>query len=99
VHHAAHPASRCFLGRWLHVFRPNVMPVDIGSPGLDGYEVAKRLRQQFVLPNVVLVAMMGYGLHRDRERSQETGFAHRLVKPLDFDKVQQILATVPEKAT
>ena len=73
--------------------------LDIGLPGLDGYEVAKRMRQQPILQNVVLVAMTGYGQETDRQRSQEAGFDHHLVKPADFEKVQQILATVSEKAT
>ena len=79
-------------------YRPNVVLLDIGLPGLDGYEVAKRLRQQPVLQNVVLVAMTGYGQEADRQRSQEAGFDHHLVKPADFGKVEQILATVSEKA-
>jgi len=77
-----------------HAFLPNVVLLDIGLPGLDGYEVAKRLRQQSVLPNVVLVAMTGYGQDTDRQRSQDAGFDHHLVKPANFDKVQQILASV-----
>ena len=80
-------------------YRPDVVLLDIGLPGLDGYEVAKRMRQQPVLKNVVLVAMTGYGQESDRQRSQEAGFDHHLVKPAEFGKVQQILATVSEKAT
>jgi CheY-like chemotaxis protein len=80
-------------------FRPNVVMLDIGLPGLNGYEVAKRLRQQPVLHNIVLVAMTGYGQETDRQHSQEAGFDHHLVKPAEFSKVQQILATVSEKET
>ena len=80
-------------------YRPDVVLLDIGLPGLDGFEVAKRMRQQPVLQNVVLVAMTGYGQETDRQRSQEAGFDHHLVKPADFEKVRQILATVSEKAT
>ena len=80
-------------------YRPNVVLLDIGLPGLDGFEVAKRLRQQPDLSSVVLVAMTGYGQESDRQRSQDAGFNHHLVKPADFRKVQQILATVSEKAT
>jgi CheY-like chemotaxis protein/two-component sensor histidine kinase len=79
--------------------RPKVVLLDIGLPGLDGYEVARRLRQQAVFQNVVLVATTGYGQEADRERSREAGFDHHLVKPIDFGKVEQILATVSEKAT
>ncbi len=75
-------------------YRPNVVLLDIGLPGMDGYEVAKRIRQQPALQNVVLVAISGYGQDTDRQRSQEAGFHAHLVKPADFGKVQQILATV-----
>jgi PAS domain S-box-containing protein len=78
-------------------YRPDMVLLDIGLPGMNGFEVAKRLRHQPNLSNVVLVAMTGYGQETDRQRSQEAGFDHHLVKPADFGKVQQILATV--KAT
>jgi PAS domain S-box-containing protein len=74
-------------------YRPNVVLLDIGLPGLNGFEVAKQLRQQPALQNVLLVAMTGYGREGDRQRSQEAGFDHHLVKPGDFGKVLQILAT------
>ena len=75
-------------------FLPQVVLTDIGLPGLDGFEVAKRLRQQPALANAVLVAMTGYGEDVARQRSQEAGFDHHLVKPVDFDKIQAILAGV-----
>jgi PAS domain S-box-containing protein len=77
-------------------YRPHVVLLDIGLPGLNGFEIAKRLRQQPALQNAVLVAMTGYGQESDRKRSQEAGFDHHLVKPGDFGKVLQILATVSE---
>ena len=77
-------------------YRPNVVLLDIGLPGLNGFEVAKRIRQQPTLKNIVLVAMTGYGQVSDRKRSQEAGFDHHLVKPGDFGKVLQLLATVSE---
>ncbi|RPI96408.1 MAG: response regulator, partial [Chloroflexi bacterium] len=80
-------------------YRPNVMLLDLGLPGLNGFEVAKRLRQQPVFQNVVVVAMTGYGQEADRQRSFDAGFNHHLVKPADFGKVQEILATVSAKAT
>jgi PAS domain S-box-containing protein len=80
-------------------YRPHVVLLDIGLPGLDGYEVAKRIREQLTLKNIVLVAMTGYGNVSDLRRSEEAGFNHHLVKPADFMKVKEILATVSEKTT
>lgn len=80
-------------------FRPNLVLLDIGLPGIDGYEVAKRLRQNSDLSKVVLVAMTGYGQETDRLRSQDAGFDHHLVKPVEFEKVRHILATVSPKVT
>jgi signal transduction histidine kinase/ActR/RegA family two-component response regulator len=77
-------------------YRPNVVLLDIGLPGLDGFEVAKLLRRQPALQHAVLVAMTGYGRESDRQRSREAGFDHHLVKPGDFGKLLQILAAVPE---
>jgi CheY-like chemotaxis protein len=74
-----------------------VVLLDIGLPKLDGYEVANRIRQQPTLKHIVLVAMTGYGLESDRERSKAAGFNHHLVKPAEFDKLQEILATVKPK--
>ena len=79
-------------------FRPHVVLLDIGLPEMDGYEVAKRIRQQPALTNVVLVALTGYGQEAIRQRSQDAGFDHHLVKPADFAKVKHILATVSQSA-
>lgn len=78
-------------------YQPQVVLLDIGLPGLNGFEVAKQLRQQPSLDKVVLVAMTGYGERAARQRSQETGFDFHLVKPADFDKLQEILASVSDK--
>lgn len=75
-------------------YRPDVMLLDIGLPGLNGYEVANRIRQQPVLENIVLVALTGYGQDSDRQASLQAGFNHHLVKPARLEQVQQILATV-----
>ena len=79
-------------------YQPNVVLLDIGLPGMNGYEVAERLRQQPSLGNLVLVAMTGYGEALARQRSRAAGFDHHLVKPADFDKLQEILASVPAQA-
>jgi CheY-like chemotaxis protein len=76
-------------------YLPQIMLLDIGLPGLDGYELAKRIREQASLRDVVLVALTGYGQESDRKRSLAAGFDHHLTKPLDFKKLEQILATAP----
>jgi CheY-like chemotaxis protein len=78
-------------------YRPDVVLLDIGLPGLNGFEVAKRIRQQPTLKSIVLVAMTGYGQDSDHQRSREAGFDHHLIKPADFGKLQEILAKAVEK--
>ena len=80
-------------------FRPNVVLLDIGLPGMDGYEVAKAMRRQAAFHDVTLIAMTGYGQESDRARSREAGFDHHMVKPADFAKLRQILANVAGRAT
>ena len=79
-------------------YSPDVVLLDIGLPDLDGFQVAKRIREHPKHKNAVLVAMTGYGQEADRQQSREAGFDHHLVKPADFGKVQQILATISGKA-
>ncbi|MEJ7590313.1 MAG: response regulator [Planctomycetaceae bacterium] len=74
--------------------RPDVMLLDIGLPGLNGYEVAKRIRQDPELGNITLVASTGYGQDSDRQNSLQAGFNYHLVKPAHFEELQEILAMV-----
>jgi signal transduction histidine kinase len=74
-------------------FMPEVVLLDIGLPGgLDGYEVARRLRQLPGLGDILLVALTGYCQAEDRQRSAEAGFNHHLTKPVDPDELQSLLA-------
>jgi signal transduction histidine kinase len=75
--------------------RPEVALLDIGMPKLDGYEVARRIRAQPWGARITLVALTGWGQDSDRRRSQEAGFDSHLVKPLDLDKLTDLLATLP----
>ena len=77
---------------------PDVVLLDIGLPGLNGFEVAKRIRLEATHPAMVLVALTGYGQAADRQRSHEAGFDHHLVKPADFDEVEKILVAVAVSA-
>ncbi|HMJ12994.1 MAG TPA: ATP-binding protein [Polyangiaceae bacterium] len=74
-------------------FSPDVAFVDIGLPGIDGYEVARRLRTQ-LQRRVVLIAMSGYGQDEDRARSHEAGFDDHLVKPVRTELILRILTQV-----
>jgi signal transduction histidine kinase/DNA-binding response OmpR family regulator len=73
-------------------FRPEAVLLDIGLPGIDGYEVARQFRQCEELKQVPLIAMTGYGQAEDRRRSNEAGFDAHLVKPVDPDVLEGILA-------
>jgi CheY-like chemotaxis protein len=64
-------------------FRPQIVLLDIGMPGMSGYEVAKQLRADHELEGVVITALTGYGQSEDRRRSREAGFNHHLTKPPD----------------
>ncbi|AWM35598.1 Autoinducer 2 sensor kinase/phosphatase LuxQ [Gemmata obscuriglobus] len=74
---------------------PGVVLLDIGLPRMSGYEVATRLRQIPGLRDVTLIAMTGYGQDDDRRRSQEAGFNHHLVKPVDLNEVTALLQSIP----
>jgi PAS domain S-box-containing protein len=75
-------------------FRPNVVLLDIGMPGMNGYEVARRLRELPDADSMYVIAMTGYGSHADRARSAESGFDEHLVKPLDFAALDALLAAL-----
>jgi CheY-like chemotaxis protein/two-component sensor histidine kinase len=73
---------------------PDVALIDVGLPELDGYEVARRIRAQ-ARQDMLLVALTGYGLAEDRERALAAGFDLHLVKPIDFDRLFDVLAAAP----
>ncbi|MBC7547466.1 MAG: hybrid sensor histidine kinase/response regulator, partial [Polaromonas sp.] len=60
----------------------------------NGFELARLIRQEPLLSQTVLVALTGYGLAADRQRSQEAGFDYHLVKPADFNEIEKILISV-----
>jgi CheY-like chemotaxis protein len=76
-------------------YRPEVVLLDIGLPGMSGYEVAQRLREIPGLARTTLVAVTGYGQESDRRRTREAGFNRHLVKPVEPAHLQEILAAVP----
>jgi signal transduction histidine kinase len=73
--------------------KPDVILLDIGMPGMNGYEVARRLRSQPDFAETLLVAITGYGRATDVQQTKSAGFDHHLVKPIDYDKLQSLLAS------
>jgi CheY-like chemotaxis protein len=76
-------------------FHPDVVLLDIGLPGIDGYEVARRLRRRPELGGLLIVAVTGYGQDGDRQRAREAGCDHHLVKPVDLEVLRRLLAGAP----
>jgi CheY-like chemotaxis protein len=71
---------------------PDVVLLDIGLPGMDGWQVVERLRQQPALKRPLLIAVTGYGRVADRRRSQEAGIHLHLLKPVDPDRLRGLLS-------
>ncbi|MHC5539611.1 response regulator, partial [Singulisphaera rosea] len=80
--------------RLLANFRPQLILLDLGLPGMSGYEVARRIRESTELRGVTLVALTGWGQEEDRRRTREAGFDHHLVKPADPDELERIVGSI-----
>ena len=87
----AHSGPEAIETARLH--RPEVVLLDIGLPGMSGYEVAARLRREESTQGAIIIAVSGYGQDDDRRRSREAGFDHHLIKPLDHDALLAILTS------
>jgi PAS domain S-box-containing protein len=77
-------------------FHPDVVLLDIGLPGLNGYQVASRIREQPSMNRTILVAITGYGHESHRQLAMNVGFDYHLVKPVDFERIQRILTVASE---
>jgi len=73
---------------------PDAMLLDIGLPGMSGYDVAQRMRASPRLSDVTLIAFTGYGQDEDRRRARTAGFDHHLVKPVDPNELETLLASI-----
>jgi CheY-like chemotaxis protein len=73
---------------------PDVIFLDIGLPGIDGHEVARRLRTYPELAGSLLIAMTGFGSPADKERSRAAGFNHHLIKPVEVEVLEEILGKI-----
>ncbi|HEX6833038.1 MAG TPA: response regulator [Rudaea sp.] len=78
-------------------FQPDVVFLDLGMPGLSGYEVARTLRSNPNNADLTLVALTGWGQPEDRRRTSESGFNHHLVKPADLAAIQKICSALPAR--
>lgn len=79
------------------VFRPELILLDIGLPGMNGYEVARRLRTELHMDETVLIAMTVYGHEQDRLQAQAAGFNDHLVKPVEPAALQRVLASLGDR--
>ncbi|HVY06387.1 MAG TPA: MASE1 domain-containing protein [Burkholderiales bacterium] len=78
-------------------FRPEIVLLDIGLPGMDGYEVARALRGFDEGSNMVIIAVSGYGQEEDRRLSREAGFDHHFVKPVRLEELNGLIASLPRQ--
>lgn len=77
-------------------YRPDVVLLDIGMPGMDGFEVARQVRQRVDFNNIMLIALTGWGQTEDRNRTRAAGFDHHLVKPANITALQSLLTVKGE---
>jgi len=91
-HEVLEAEEGCLGLRMLDSERPDIAFIDVGLPGLDGYEIARRFRRDS-RSDVLLVALTGYGTPEALERSRAAGFDHHLIKPVDPEVLNRLLAT------
>jgi PAS domain S-box-containing protein len=94
--HTAHDGSSALEA--LDAFTPSLVLLDLGMPHMDGFELARRMRQHPHGRRATLVAITGWGQDRDRERSMQAGIDHHLLKPIGVDVLRQLLASLPAAA-
>ncbi|MGI4848383.1 MAG: hybrid sensor histidine kinase/response regulator, partial [Janthinobacterium lividum] len=71
--------------------QPDIVVMDIGMPGMDGYEAVRRIRQQPGGKDILMIALTGWGQEETKRLAQEAGFDHHMVKPVDFDVLKEFL--------
>jgi CheY-like chemotaxis protein/anti-sigma regulatory factor (Ser/Thr protein kinase) len=79
-------------------FKPHLVLLDIGMPGMNGYETARQIRKLPERQDLILVALSGWGRDEDRRHSAEAGFDHHFVKPMEVDAIENLLASLPTGA-
>jgi signal transduction histidine kinase/ActR/RegA family two-component response regulator len=97
LEHAGHKVQLAYDGpnalRMIKEFLPHVVLLDIGLPGMDGYEVAKKIREDRD-SSLILIALSGYGQDEDKKKAQQSGFNHHLTKPVGIHEVQKVLSNI-----
>jgi CheY-like chemotaxis protein len=78
-------------------FKPDIVLLDLGLPGADGYEVARAIRRQPELGNPLLVALTGWNAPEDRSRANQAGFDEHLTKPVDISVIELMFRNLPER--
>jgi two-component system, OmpR family, response regulator len=73
-------------------FAPEVVILDIGLPGMSGFDVARELRMRAVTKTALLIALTGYGADSDKQEARDAGFDHHLVKPVSFTAIETVIA-------
>lgn len=79
-------------------FLPDAVLLDIGLPGMNGYEICQAMRKEASLRNTVFIAQTGWSQKEHKERSKEAGFDYHLVKPLDIEALKKILDILSKRA-
>jgi CheY-like chemotaxis protein len=96
---AGHETATCYNGldaiEKVSSFRPEIVFLDIGLPGIDGYEVARRLRADDRTAETMFVALTGWGSEEDKQKSMDAGFHFHLTKPVLSDAVAELLCRFP----
>ena len=72
-------------------FRPDIILLDLGLPGLSGFEIAREIRSSLDLHGVILIALTGYGQEEDRRQTRAHGFDDHMVKPIDLDALNALV--------
>jgi signal transduction histidine kinase/ActR/RegA family two-component response regulator len=80
----------------LHSYRPAVVLLDIGMPGMDGYTVVRQIREQPIAKDLTLIALTGWGQEADRDRTRSAGFDYHLIKPADVNALETLLVSLEQ---
>ena len=78
----------------VHAHTPDVVLLDIGMPRMDGYEFARRVRDDPAVASVKLIALSGWGTSADKKRAFDAGIDHHIVKPVEFESLKELIRGV-----